>query len=194
MARVASIWVVSEPTSKPGATGERFRAVLEGATVREILMGAQDNLTNVLAVVLGVTIGVGRVDVVALAGLAAALAEAISMAGVLYTSTLAERDLDALRAAEARTRPRMGPLAAGTVTGIAALLAGVVPLIPFAFMPLGAAVVVSLVVSLTALFGLGMVTASVTRRSWLRNGIRLVVIAGVAAVAGAIVGVVLRVS
>lgn len=30
------------------------RDVLERATVREILMGAQDNLTNVLAVMLGV--------------------------------------------------------------------------------------------------------------------------------------------
>jgi len=40
--------------------------VLQRATVREILMGAQDNLTNVLAVVLGVAIGAGRADLVAL--------------------------------------------------------------------------------------------------------------------------------
>ena len=52
-----------------------WRALLERATVREVLMGAQDNLTNVLAVTLGVTIGAGRADLVALAGTAAAVAE-----------------------------------------------------------------------------------------------------------------------
>ncbi len=63
-------------------------------------MGAQDNLTNVLAVVLGVAVGAGRADMVALAGLAAGIAEAISMGGVLYTGTQADRDLDAQAARE----------------------------------------------------------------------------------------------
>lgn len=38
------------------------RRVFEQAAVREILMGAQDNLTTVLAVMLGVSIGAGRSD------------------------------------------------------------------------------------------------------------------------------------
>ncbi len=41
--------------------------------------GAQDRLTNVLAVMLGVTVGAGRSDLVALAGISAAVAEAVSM-------------------------------------------------------------------------------------------------------------------
>src|SRR5512146_2724290 len=69
--------------------------VLEQATVREILMGAQDNLTNVLAVVLGVTIGAGRADFVALAGLSAGIAESVSMGGVLYNATRAEQQMAA---------------------------------------------------------------------------------------------------
>ncbi|HZD17950.1 MAG TPA: VIT1/CCC1 transporter family protein [Actinomycetota bacterium] len=55
---------------------------LEAGDLREIVMGAQDNLTTVLAVVLGVAIGSGDASTVALAGLAAGLAEAISMGGV----------------------------------------------------------------------------------------------------------------
>lgn len=66
----------------PSTTTAR-RAVIKRATVREILMGAQDNLTTVLAVMLGVSIGSGRADLVALAGLSAAVAEAVSMGGVL---------------------------------------------------------------------------------------------------------------
>jgi len=179
-----------------GADGEGFIARL---TVRETLMGAQDNLTNVLAVVLGVAVGSGRADFVALAGLAAALAEAISMGGVLYTATRADLDLDA-RAAEAAapqrllSRPRLLPLQAAAVTFGAALLAGLIPLAPFAVLPLMPAVIVSLVVSVTALFVLGSWKGRVTGRSWRRDGLQLVAIAGLAALAAALIGIVLRVS
>lgn len=172
-----------------------WRALLEHATVREVLMGAQDNLTNVLAVALGVTIGAGRADLVALAGMAAAVAESISMGGVLYTSTRAERDLenrDRLVAAEGPDA-RLAPLAAGVVTGFAALAGGLLPLIPFAVLPIGAALVTSIVVSILALFGLGSATASVTRRVWWQDGLRLVAIAGSAALAAALIGALLRV-
>jgi hypothetical protein len=57
-----------------GLTPRDRRSQVERATLREVLMGAQDNLTNVLAVVLGVAIGAGRSDLVALAGLAAGVA------------------------------------------------------------------------------------------------------------------------
>lgn len=159
--------------------------------MREILMGAQDNLTNVLAVVLGVTIGAGRADLVALAGLAAGIAEAISMAGVLYTSTRAERDL--ADGSSVPDRPRLEPWQAGAVTFVAALVGGLVPLAPFAFLPLTAALVTALVVSVAALFALGAWTATITGRRWRTEGIRLVAIAGAAAVAAALVGTVLRV-
>jgi len=179
-----------------GADGEGFIARL---TVRETLMGAQDNLTNVLAVVLGVAVGSGRADFVALAGLAAALAEAISMGGVLYTATRADLDLDA-RAAEAAapqrllSRPRLLPLQAAAVTFGAALLGGLIPLAPFAVLPLMPAVIVSLVVSVSALFVLGSWKGRVTGRSWRRDGLQLVAIAGLAALAAALIGIVLRVS
>lgn len=61
--------------------------------LREIIMGAQDNLTNVLAVVLGVAIGSRESSTVALAGVSAGIAEAISMGGVLFNATKAERNL-----------------------------------------------------------------------------------------------------
>lgn len=172
------------------------RALLEHATVREILMGAQDNLTNVLAVVLGVTIGAGRADLVALAGTAAAVAESISMGGVLYTSTRAERDLenrDRAYAAPDTDASRLGPAGAAVVTGFAALAGGLLPLAPFLVLPIGAALVASVAVSVLALFGLGSATASVTRRVWWQDGLRLVAIAGTAALAAAFIGAVLRV-
>jgi predicted membrane protein (TIGR00267 family) len=192
-------------SSGPVSPDRARRLEVERATLREVLMGAQDNLTNVLAVVLGVAIGAGRADLVALAGLAAGVAEAISMGGVLYTSTRAERDLEDRALAEAAAdagvrlavtadgRRRLRPLEAGAVCFAAALVAGLVPLIPFAFLSLQAAVATCFVISILALFAVGSWAGSVTGRSPWRDGLRLVVIAGTAALAAAGVGAVLRV-
>src|SRR5512142_247682 len=85
---MASSWtmnVIADPATQPSTpvlrAGAMTRRSVERALLREVLMGAQDNLTNVLAVVLGVAVGAGRADMVALAGLAAGIAEAISMGG-----------------------------------------------------------------------------------------------------------------
>ncbi|MEX2182913.1 MAG: VIT1/CCC1 transporter family protein, partial [Chloroflexota bacterium] len=125
----------SDPADDPTRTATR-RSALEHATVREILMGAQDNLTNVLAVMLGVSIGSGRAELVALAGMSAAVAEAVSMGGVLYSSTRAERALEARDAeatgASAGTAPvGLAPFWSGVATCAAALIGGLVPLAPF---------------------------------------------------------------
>jgi VIT1/CCC1 family predicted Fe2+/Mn2+ transporter len=167
--------------------------VLQQATVREILMGAQDNLTNVLAVVLGVTIGAGRADFVALAGLSAGIAESVSMGGVLYNATRAEQQMAAQegRVADAS---RLSPAFSGAVTFASSLVAGMVPLAPFAFLPVTSAIVASMVLSLTGLFALGSVTGRVAGGTWLTEGLRLVAVAGVAALAAALVGATLHVA
>lgn len=154
--------------------------------MREIVMGAQDNLTNVLAVVLGVAIGSGEVATVALAGLAAGLAEAISMGGVLYTATKAERDL-------ARSTGQVfakRPATAATTTFLAALAAALVPLAPFAFLPLRPAMVAAALCSIGALFAIGAWTGGITGDRWWRSGARFVLIGGLAAAAAAMVGVI----
>jgi VIT1/CCC1 family predicted Fe2+/Mn2+ transporter len=61
--------------------------------LRDIILGGQDGLVNVLGVVLGVAAATQDVRVVLAAGLAAALAESVSMGAVAYTSTQAERAL-----------------------------------------------------------------------------------------------------
>jgi VIT1/CCC1 family predicted Fe2+/Mn2+ transporter len=160
--------------------------------VREILMGAQDNLTNVLAVMLGVSIGSGRSDLVALAGVSAAVAEAVSMGGVLYSSTRAEANRGG-HAARGGGRD-LSAVESGIATFLAALVGGLVPLAPFALLPIGSAVAVSVAVSVTALFALGSWTGRVTGVVWWHDGIRLVAVAGLAAVAAAAVGSALRVA
>ena len=165
----------------------------ERAAVREILMGAQDNLTNVLAVVLGVAIGAGRADLVALAGLAAAMAEAVSMGGVLYTSTRAEQSLDRDVGIGSRRPARLTPAQSGLTTFAAALAGGLIPLTPFLLLDLTAAVIASLFISLSTLFALGSWTGRIGGHVWWRDGLRILVVAGLAAIAAAGVGLLLQV-
>jgi VIT1/CCC1 family predicted Fe2+/Mn2+ transporter len=169
--------------------------VTEQAVLREILMGAQDNLTNVLAVMLGVAVGSGERELVALAGAAAAVAEAISMGGVLYSATRANERSQAHDGGTASERSAMlGPVASGSLTFVAALVAGMLPLLPFAILGLEAAVAVSVAISLVALFGLGAWTGRTGGAVWWRDGLRLLVVGSAAAVAAAGVGMLLRVA
>lgn len=63
-----------------------------GYTLRNVILGGQDGLVNVLGVILAVATAVSDARIVIIAGLAATFAESISMAAVAYTSTKAARD------------------------------------------------------------------------------------------------------
>jgi VIT1/CCC1 family predicted Fe2+/Mn2+ transporter len=67
--------------------------------LRDIILGGQDGLVNVLGLALGMAAATGDARVVVTAGLAAMLAESIAMAGVAYTSAGAERERTQLVAA-----------------------------------------------------------------------------------------------
>jgi len=180
-------------TETTTAQGRRIR--FGSADLREVILGAQDNLINVLATVLGVAIGAGRADMVALAGLASGTAEAISMGGVLYTSTCAERDLLLRSAGDAVPLPlglAKNPLRAAVVTFVAALVAAAIPLAPFAVFSLHTAMLVSAGLSVVTLFLLGSWKGGVTARSWWRDGVQFVAIGAVAAIASALIGMALR--
>ena len=60
--------------------------------LRDVILGGQDGLVNILGIVLGVMAGGGDRTVLLSAGFAAAITESISMGAVGYTSTVADRD------------------------------------------------------------------------------------------------------
>ncbi len=63
-----------------------------GNLLRQIVLGGQDGLVNVLGILLGVAAATADAYVVIVAGLAATFAESLSMAAVAYTSTRAAQD------------------------------------------------------------------------------------------------------
>jgi VIT1/CCC1 family predicted Fe2+/Mn2+ transporter len=60
--------------------------------LRDVILGGQDGLVNILGIILGVVAGGGGRTVLLTTGLAAAITESISMGAVAYTSSVSERD------------------------------------------------------------------------------------------------------
>src|SRR5436309_1138094 len=70
--------------------------------LRDVILGGQDGLVNILGIILGVIAGGGSKTVLLAAGFAAAITESISMGAVGYTSSVSQRDyFQAERAREA---------------------------------------------------------------------------------------------
>lgn len=72
-----------EPDEQPAGIGRQLR---------DIILGGQDGLVNVLGLVLGVAAATAQLRIILAAALAATFSESIAMGGVAYTSVLAERD------------------------------------------------------------------------------------------------------
>src|SRR5471030_3185586 len=70
--------------------------------LRDVILGGQDGLVNILGIILGVIAGGGSETVLIVAGFAAAITESISMGAVGYTSSISERDF--YRAEQERER------------------------------------------------------------------------------------------
>lgn len=63
-----------------------------GYILKDIILGGQDGLVNVLGIVLGVGAATNETRIVLIAGLAATFAESLSMGAVAFTSYKAARD------------------------------------------------------------------------------------------------------
>ena len=60
--------------------------------LRDVILGGQDGLVNILGIILGVIAGGGSTTVLLVTGIAAAITESISMGAVGYTSSVSQRD------------------------------------------------------------------------------------------------------
>jgi predicted membrane protein (TIGR00267 family) len=77
---------------KPARPGNRHSHTGRTDWLRDVILGGQDGLVNILGIILGVISGGGNRVVLISAGFAAAITESISMGAVGYTSTVADRD------------------------------------------------------------------------------------------------------
>ena len=80
------------------------------------------------------------------------------------------------------------PLSNAVVMGIAYVAGGLVPVLPYILLPIATAMPVSIVGTLIALFLFGGLKGRVVKQSWWRSGLEMLVVAGLAALAGYLIG------
>jgi len=217
------------------------------SALADVILGGQDGLVNVLGVILGVAAATGDPQIVLVAGLAATVAESISMGAVAYTSTLAEAAFyESERAREYRHITRvpeverqeiyqiyqdkgfgdellkrivetitanedtwvqvmmaeehqLSPinrgiaLRAALIVGISAVIGSLIPLVPFMFLSVAMGSVVSILISALTLFAVGAYKARVMVGHPGKSGLEMALIGTVSALAGYLVGFLLKV-
>jgi predicted membrane protein (TIGR00267 family) len=223
-----------------------------GRSLRDIILGGQDGLVNVLGLVLGVAAATAQLRIILAAALAATFSESIAMGGVAYTSALADRDyylaqlakeqreveevpeveteevreifrdkglhgevlervvkeitsdkqvwVDVMMRDELHLTPvsSKGLVRRALVTGVSTLIGSLIPLIPFAFVPLfgisvTAATIMAVPLCAAVLFGVGAYKALTLVGDWRISGLQMLVIGMVSAAAGYGIGRLLHV-
>lgn len=212
------------------------------AIIRDLILGGQDGLVNVLGIVLAIATATHSKYIILISGLAATFAESISMAAVAYTSSKAAKEYYekqlAMEWEEVRTRPaeeireireiyaqrgfkgsllnkvvqtitrnkkvwvdvmmkeELGlspeefahPVRDAFVVGIAAIVGSIIPLIPYLFMPLDAALWATLAISTLALFISGAIKGKYTGINPFKSAVEMAVVGMTAAIAGYLIG------
>ena len=242
-ARIRLGRVVGATVKGAAITASRHReGHRQGNWLRDVILGGQDGLVNILGIILGVIAGGGSDTVLLAAGFAAAITESISMGAVGYTSSISERDYyqaekereeneiatmpdaerqeirqiyaskgfggelleevvdtitanrdvwlgtmmdEELHLQPVRTRDI---LQAAAVITVATLVGHLIPLLPFVFLTRTPALVVAIVVSGLALFGVGVYSAQTLVGDWRRTGLKMMAIGLGAAAIGFFVG------
>lgn len=216
------------------------------AVIRDVILGGQDGLVNVLGLVLGMAAATGDARLVITAGVAAMFAEGIAMAGVAFTASGAERDagreirlrLDRERASRAAARGdasladlrRQGvdgdtlaavgeaiaaeraaledevaalqqavapmretrPFRSALVVGISTVSGSAIPIAPFIVLPVADAALGALAAAGLVLVVAGIERARLTGGNPLRAAGEMLAIGLVSALAGFLIGQVLR--
>jgi len=72
------------------------------------------------------------------------------------------------------------PVLAGAVMGVSYLSAGIIPLAAYLFLPVESAIVPSILITMVALFLFGAWSATITRRTWWKSGLEMLIVASAA--------------
>ena len=178
-----------------------------GNNLRAAVLGANDGLTSNFCLMLGVAGGGGSAKGIVLAGVAGLVAGAGSMAlgewlSVTNARELALSQLDREMGSRDPNAQHPSVAAAGDAASAAAFsfalfaLGALVPLLPFWVLPAGWRIAGSIVLSVAALFLLGVATSLFNARSAWFSGLRQVLIgvgaAGTTYAIGLLCGTVLR--
>lgn len=152
--------------------------------LRAFIFGVEDSLASTVGLLSGVAIAGVAKETILLTGAILILVEAFSMAMGDFLSEYSSETY--IRQAEA---PSRRSFIAAIIMFFSYLFAGFVPLFPYFVLASEFAVWLSIVLSLLALFSLGIIGAKISNINALKSGLRMFFIGGMAIFMGVIVGV-----
>jgi len=157
------------------------------AIIRDVILGGQDGLVNVLGIVLAIATATHSRYIILISGLAATFAESISMAAVAYTSAKAGKEFYGKRR-DKISEEFSYPIRDAFVVGISAIVGSLIPLVPFFFISVQQAFWATLGFSTLVLFVSGAVKAKYTGTNPFKSAVEMAVVGMTAAIAGYLIG------
>lgn len=151
--------------------------------VRSIVFGVTDSLVSTVGLLAGLDVAGAPHATIATTGAVYAVVEAFSMAVGNFLSEESAEEY-----ATKSDVPDLIPFLAGLVMFIAFAVAAAVPLVPYLFLGDPAALASSVVLSVAALFVVGLVGARISRVPALWRGMRMALLGGAAILIGTVVG------
>ncbi len=149
-------------------------------TVKDWVFGGEDGLMVTFGAVLGMSAAISESNLIILAGLLATLSNAISMAAGDYLSTKSQAEIS-------KHKEFKNPILSAIVMFLACLI-GLVIILPFIFLDVSSARILSIALTIFLLFSIGIFKSMVSKRSWLRSGFEMVIIAMIAGILSYYVG------
>lgn len=149
--------------------------------IRDIVYGANDGIITTFAVVAGVTGGALSPTTVVIVGVANLFADGLSMGVGNYLSI---RSNESARAAQELPEEEAAPARHGVATLLAFIVAGAVPLVPFAAgTPAELQFALSVALTFVALFVVGSLRSLVTVDRWWLAGLEMLALGALVAAA-----------
>lgn len=158
--------------------------VLRYKYIKDLVYGANDGIITTFAVVAGMT-GAGidnpTNSAIIIIGIASLLSDGFSMASSDYLGSESEKESIEFRGGRVPTEDKK-PVANALATFCSFILAGMMPLLPYIYLPATAnRFLWAVLATAVALFFVGALRTIATGRGLIRSGLEMLIIGGVAA-------------
>lgn len=153
---------------------------------RNFIFGVEDSLVSTVGLLSGIAIANVPRETIFITGIVLIFAEAFSMAAGSFLS-----EYSAEGYASGSDSPSKGNFISGVIMFFSYFISGFIPLSSYIFWPVDMALKISVVLSMIALFILGVIGAKISKISIIKNSLRMVAVGGIAIAMGSLVGIIL---
>lgn len=155
--------------------------------MRDIIFGIEDGLISIMGLVVGVAAATQSTSAILISAAAGTVAAAISMSAGDYLSTKSEKEVLMSQRKNVQGK-HLHPLMSALVIGGSFLAMSAIPIGPYLLFTPSLATPISIGATFATLFAVGALKCMITKRNWLVSGLEMVIVAGLAAGAGYLIG------